>query len=89
MDTFGVQCSVRALPRADQIIYLEGFTTSVWKSTMYERAVNLAEGENDLACQGLTFVLPDGAALLLVSSFNITEDSQMLSPLLAGRAPPF
>ena len=56
---------------------------------MYERAVNLAEGERDLACQGMTFVLPDGAALLLVSSFNITEDSQMLSPLLAGRAPPF
>ena len=56
---------------------------------MYERAVNLAEGERDLACQGMTFVLPDGVALLLVSSFNINEDSQMLSPLLADQAPTF
>ena len=45
------------------------------------------EGVRDLACRGLTFVSPDGAACLLETDCSTYEASQLLLPLLSGRAP--
>ena len=42
-----------------------------------------------MAFQGITFVAPDGAARLLDTKFNIAESSQLIFPLLVGRALPF
>ena len=44
-----------------------------------------------MACRGITFVAPDGAAYLLNTdcSCNIAEASQLISPLLSGHAPLF
>ena len=37
----------------------------------------------------MTFVVLEGSYLILESTSNIAEDSQMLSPLLDGRVHPF
>ena len=47
------------------------------------------EGVHNLACRGLTFVAPDGAARLLDTSRNMAEVSKLLFPLLVVQAPPF
>ena len=51
--------------------------------------VNAAEGGHDLACQGINFVAPDGAARLIDTLRNIAEVSQVLFLIFTGRAPPF
>ena len=89
VDVFGVRRSVRAVPRADQISHMEGFSPSVCQSTPCKRVGKAAEGGSDLDCQGITFVAPDGATRLLETSRNIEEVSQFLFPILVGRAPPF
>ena len=47
------------------------------------------EGGCDLACQGLTFVTPDGASCLINTYRNIAELFQLMFPILVGWAPLF
>ena len=54
-----------------------------------ERVEKAPEGGHYLACRGLNFFAPDGAAHLLDTSRNISEVSQVLFPLLADQAPSF
>ena len=89
VDAFGVRRSVRAVLREDHIIHLEGVSPSACQATPYERVGKASEGGCDLACQGLTFVTPDGATRLLNTSCNIAEVGQLLFPILVGWAPPF
>ena len=90
MDAFSVRRSVRAVPRADHISHLEGVSPSTCQATPFKREGGAAEGGRDLACRGLTFVTPDGAASrLLDTSRNITEVGQLILPILVGRTPPF
>ena len=86
MDAFGVRCSMRTVLRVDQVSHLEGVTPSVWQSIPYKRVGKEAEGGRDLTFQGITFVSTDGAAPLLDIKFNIAESSQLIFPLLVGRA---
>ena len=94
MDAFGVRHSVSAVPRADHVIHLGGFTPFAWQATPCNRVGKATEDGRELACQGLTFVDPDGAALHLDThsgkdSTNIAQASQLLFPLLFGQAPLF
>ena len=89
MDAFGVRRSVRAFPRSDQIIHLEGVPPYVCQLTSCNRVGKVAEGGRDLACQGITFVAPDSAARLLNTSHNITEVGQLPLLILASWVPPF
>ena len=82
MESFTIQSSVRAAPRADHMSHLEGVSLTIWKSTSCERAGKLSDGGHNLSCRGLNFVPPDGAYLLLENTKNITEAIQILSPLL-------
>ena len=54
-----------------------------------ERSKKLQGEGRKLACQGLTFVPPDGASRLLGQTMNITEASKVLILLLSSRAPPY
>ena len=42
-----------------------------------------------MACRRITFVALDGAVNILGTDYNIAKASQLLFPLLAGRAPIF
>ena len=53
------------------------------------RAGEVTEDGCELAYQGLTFVSPEGAALLLETGLNNAQSSQLLFPLLASQAPLF
>ena len=89
MDVLLVRSSVCAFPRADHISHLEGVSPSAWQATPCKRVGKLAEGGRDMACRGLTFVTPDSAYHLIETSHNIAEVTQLLFPILVGRAPPF
>ena len=52
--------------------------------------VNITEGGGvNLACQGLTFVSPYSAALLLDSAYISAKFIQIMFPLLSSGSPPF
>ena len=89
VDAFLVRHSVRAVPREDCISQLEGVSPYAWQATPCKRVGKAAEGGRNLACQGITFVTPDGASRLLNTSCNIAEVGQLLFPILVGRAPTF
>ena len=89
IDAFGVRRTVHAVLRVDHITHLEVVPPYDWQAAPCKRAGKLLKGGRDLACRGLAFLPPDGAALLLEGPINIAEASQTLFPLLAGRARPF
>ena len=50
---------------------------------------NVEEGGHTLACQGITFVSPDGDTCFLDTNCNIAEENQLVFPLLIVWAPLF
>ena len=67
---------------------MERFLPSEWQMRPCVRASDKAEVQ-DLACQGLTFLLLDAAARLFGASTNIVEELRLLSLLLTGKDPPY
>ena len=88
-DAFLVWRSMCAILRADHISPLGVVIPSVWQSTPYKKAGKATEDGRDLACQGIAFVVPDGAALLLETDSNIAQAIHLLFPLLGSWEPPF
>ena len=89
MDAFSVRRSVRIILRSDHIIHIEGVPPSACQANPCESLGKAVEGGRDLACQGLTFVSPDGAARLLDTSSNIAEVGQLIFPIFVRQAPSF
>ena len=56
---------MRAVPRADHVIHLEGVTPLIWKSMPCKMVVKLLDKGRNLSCLGLTFVPLEGVSLLL------------------------
>ena len=89
VDAFVLERCVCTFLREDHTSHLKGVTPSVKQAIPCEIVVKAAEGGHNFSCQGITYVAPYGAAHLLDNTHNIVEYSQLLFPLLTGRALPF
>ena len=74
--------------REEHVVHVEVIPPLDWQMTPCERA-GRKEGIRNLAFRGLTFLPPDVAVRLLGDPWSIADAYQLLSPLLAGRAPPY
>ena len=88
VDSLLVQCAFSAVPREDHVVHIEEIPPLEWQTMPCEMAGSKEYGQ-DLSCRGLTFLPLDAATCLLGAPRNMAEASQILSPLLVSRAPPY
>ena len=88
MASFTVRHVVCAVTREDHIFHIEGIPPSSWKMTPCNRAENNTESR-DLTCLGITLFPLYGDSWLLGLYMNISDTSQLLSPLLYSWALPY